>query len=255
MKSAVLARPAITAQRFRTTTILVTWQNRLLGGFPPARYAGASTARPLATPLPCCTAYDSTGKATATVVGPDALTLKFTLKTGQFAGTFKHPISGHAISFKGLMLQTPVGGRWILPQRWPEWRRSDRADCAVATKLNNPAASRLFEPGKLIFRIPGPRQAAALESVSGHRLTFLGASTISKAMKLTLTAVFQKVHGGYVAFVEELPGANTQGKTLAEARTNLVEAVRMVLEANRELAEETVAGHEVIREPFQLTAA
>ena len=56
-------------------------------------------------------------------------------------------------------------------------------------------------------------------------------------MKLTLTAVFQKVRGGYVAFVEELPGANTQGKTLAEARTNLAEAVRMVLEANRELAE------------------
>jgi len=74
-------------------------------------------------------------------------------------------------------------------------------------------------------------------------------------MKLTLTAVFQKVCGGYVAFVEELPGANTQGKTLAEARTNLDEAVRMVLESNRELAEETVAGHEVIREPFPLTTA
>jgi predicted RNase H-like HicB family nuclease len=54
-------------------------------------------------------------------------------------------------------------------------------------------------------------------------------------MQLTLTAIFQKVHGGYVAFVEELPGANTQGKTLAEARANLAEAVRMVLEANREL--------------------
>jgi len=74
-------------------------------------------------------------------------------------------------------------------------------------------------------------------------------------MKLTLTAVFQKVRGGYVAFVEELPGANTQGKTLAEARANLAEAVRMVLEANRELAEETVAGQAVIREPFRLTAA
>ena len=74
-------------------------------------------------------------------------------------------------------------------------------------------------------------------------------------MKLTLTAIFQKVQGGYVAFVEELPGANTQGKTLAEARANLAEAVRMVLEANRELAEETLAGHEVIREPLPLTLA
>jgi len=56
-------------------------------------------------------------------------------------------------------------------------------------------------------------------------------------MKSTLTAVFQKVRGGYVAFVEELPGANTQGKTLAEARANLEEAIHMVLKANREMAE------------------
>jgi predicted RNase H-like HicB family nuclease len=73
-------------------------------------------------------------------------------------------------------------------------------------------------------------------------------------MNLTLTAVFRKVRGGYVAFVEELPGANTQGKTLAEARANLAEAVQMVLAANRELAEESVAGQDVIREPFPLTA-
>lgn len=74
-------------------------------------------------------------------------------------------------------------------------------------------------------------------------------------MNLTLTAVFQKVRGGYVAFIEELPGANTQGKTLAEARANLAEAARLVLEANRELAEESVAGRKVLREPFSLTAA
>jgi predicted RNase H-like HicB family nuclease len=59
-------------------------------------------------------------------------------------------------------------------------------------------------------------------------------------MKLTLTTVFQKVQGGYVAFVEELPGANTQGKTLTEARANLKEAIRMVLDANRELARQPV---------------
>jgi predicted RNase H-like HicB family nuclease len=51
--------------------------------------------------------------------------------------------------------------------------------------------------------------------------------------KAQLTAVFRKVPEGYVGFVEELPGANTQGATLDEARTNLVEAVRLVLEANR----------------------
>ncbi|MSR65367.1 MAG: type II toxin-antitoxin system HicB family antitoxin [Verrucomicrobiae bacterium] len=74
-------------------------------------------------------------------------------------------------------------------------------------------------------------------------------------MKLKLTAVFRRVPGGYAAFVEELPGANTQGKTLAEARANLDEAVQMVLEANRQLAEESLADEDVIREPFKLTAA
>jgi predicted RNase H-like HicB family nuclease len=56
-------------------------------------------------------------------------------------------------------------------------------------------------------------------------------------MKLKLTAVYKKFPEGYAAFVEELPGVNTQGAMLEEARANLVEAVAMVLEANRELAD------------------
>lgn len=67
-----------------------------------------------------------------------------------------------------------------------------------------------------------------------------------------LTAVFQKVTQGYIAFVEELPGANTQGATLDEARSNLAEAVRLVLEANRTLAEEAIGEQDVIREPLRL---
>lgn len=68
-------------------------------------------------------------------------------------------------------------------------------------------------------------------------------------MSLKLTAVFRKApEGGYVALVEELPGANTQGETLEEARVNLREAVELVLEANRALSEEDLAGAEVIRE-------
>ena len=51
-----------------------------------------------------------------------------------------------------------------------------------------------------------------------------------------LTAVYMKVPEGYVGFVEELPGANTQGATIEETRENLREAVELVLEANRELA-------------------
>jgi predicted RNase H-like HicB family nuclease len=67
-------------------------------------------------------------------------------------------------------------------------------------------------------------------------------------MDLTLNAVYLKVPEGYIGFVEELPGANTQGVTLEEARENLREAVALVLEANRTLAEEAVNGQEVIRE-------
>ena len=74
-------------------------------------------------------------------------------------------------------------------------------------------------------------------------------------MSLEFTAVFRRFPEGYAAFVEELPGANTQGATLEEARTNLLEAVRMVLEANRELAEEELGGAEVIREPLALGPA
>jgi predicted RNase H-like HicB family nuclease len=73
-------------------------------------------------------------------------------------------------------------------------------------------------------------------------------------MQLQLTAVFRKVPEGYIGFVEELPGANTQGETLEEARGNLAEAVALVLEANRALAEEDLQGADVIREPLRLTA-
>ncbi len=71
---------------------------------------------------------------------------------------------------------------------------------------------------------------------------------------MILTAVFRKVPEGYVGFVEELPGANTQGASLDEARENLREAIRLVLDANRALARESVSGVEVIREPLELPA-
>lgn len=54
---------------------------------------------------------------------------------------------------------------------------------------------------------------------------------------MEMTAVFKKVPEGYIGRVEELAGANnTQGKTLEEARENLQEAIRLVFEANGELA-------------------
>ena len=72
-------------------------------------------------------------------------------------------------------------------------------------------------------------------------------------MDLQFTAVFRKVPEGYIGFVEELPGANTQGATLEEARANLQEAVAVVLEANRTLAQED-APADVIRETLKVRA-
>ena len=67
---------------------------------------------------------------------------------------------------------------------------------------------------------------------------------------MQFTAVYKEVPEGYIGFVEELPGANTQGKTLEETRANLKEAIEMTLEANRLLAEESIAEiQDVIREP------
>lgn len=71
-------------------------------------------------------------------------------------------------------------------------------------------------------------------------------------MTMDFTAVFKRVPEGYVAFVEELPGANTQGSTLEEARENLREAIQLVLEANRELCREDLGESEVIREDLRL---
>jgi len=72
-------------------------------------------------------------------------------------------------------------------------------------------------------------------------------------MKITLTKVFLRTPEGFVGFVEELPGANTQGETLEEARENLEEAIELILEANRQLAAEFVQGEEIIREKISLS--
>ena len=65
------------------------------------------------------------------------------------------------------------------------------------------------------------------------------------------TAVYLKRGKWYVAYVEEIPGVNTQGRTLAETKRNLKEALVMVLEANRELAHRS---HErsAIEEPISV---
>ena len=73
-------------------------------------------------------------------------------------------------------------------------------------------------------------------------------------MNLQCTAVFRTVPEGYIAFIEEFPGANAQGASLEEARSNLREAVALVIEANREMSREAASGSAVIREPISVTA-
>ena len=69
---------------------------------------------------------------------------------------------------------------------------------------------------------------------------------------MQLTAVFVPAEeGGYTAMVEEIPGAISEGETIEEARENLADALRMVLECNREIArEQKPAG--AVREPMEL---
>jgi len=71
-------------------------------------------------------------------------------------------------------------------------------------------------------------------------------------MSAQFTAVYLKRGRRYVAYVEEIPGVNTQGRTLREARSNLREALELVLEANRELTAQPADRRRVRREPLKL---
>lgn len=71
----------------------------------------------------------------------------------------------------------------------------------------------------------------------------------------TWTAVFEQDGDWWIGSVEELPGANTQGHTLDEARQNLKEVVRLVIEGNREMARRDVNGRRVLREALVVAEA
>ena len=78
-------------------------------------------------------------------------------------------------------------------------------------------------------------------------------------MDVTFTAVFEEVPpaegGGFCAYVEELPGANTQGETLEEARENLKDAIKQLLDARREMLGEEVGNHRIIREKISVSVS
>jgi predicted RNase H-like HicB family nuclease len=72
---------------------------------------------------------------------------------------------------------------------------------------------------------------------------------------MKLTAVFEPAkEGGYTCFVEEIPAAISQGETLAEARANLLDALKLVLECQRDLAEKNLSP-EAVREVLEVADA
>ena len=72
-------------------------------------------------------------------------------------------------------------------------------------------------------------------------------------MRHTFTATYQKRGNWYVAWVEEIPGVNTQGRTLKEAKTNLRDALRSVLKANRDILKRDLKTPASKREHFSIT--
>ena len=73
--------------------------------------------------------------------------------------------------------------------------------------------------------------------------------------KLNLTAVFEAVEeGGYITFIEEIPGVNSQGETLEEAKANLLEALHMVLDSHREISEASTINKKLTKESLELVS-
>jgi predicted RNase H-like HicB family nuclease len=68
--------------------------------------------------------------------------------------------------------------------------------------------------------------------------------------RLAFTAVYLKSNHGYIGFIEELPGVNSHGRTLDEARETLQKLAAVVFDEERREAEELIAGKDVVRENF-----
>ncbi len=70
--------------------------------------------------------------------------------------------------------------------------------------------------------------------------------------RIAFTAVYLRAPHGYIGFVEELPGLNSHGRTIDEARANLQRLAAIVFDEERAHAEELISGKEVVREAFYL---
>ncbi len=70
--------------------------------------------------------------------------------------------------------------------------------------------------------------------------------------KQKFTAVYKKSGKWYLGWIQEIPGVNTQGKTLIETKENLKDALLLTLETNRFISEKEATGKKIIREPIHI---
>ena len=71
-------------------------------------------------------------------------------------------------------------------------------------------------------------------------------------MQCNFTGIYERVGNWYIGYVEELPGANAQERTLEKTRESLKEAVALILRCNRKLAKRQLAGKKIVREPLSV---
>jgi len=72
-------------------------------------------------------------------------------------------------------------------------------------------------------------------------------------MARQFTAIYKKTGKWYLGWIEEIPGVNTQGKTLKETKDNLKEALLLILQTNQILNKKELSGGEIIREPLSVS--
>lgn len=67
-------------------------------------------------------------------------------------------------------------------------------------------------------------------------------------MSREFTAMYKKSGKWYLGWIEEIPGVNTQGKTLRETKENLREALELILEVNRKFTQRGLPKGKILRE-------
>lgn len=119
-------------------------------------------------------------------------------------------------------------------------------------EIRNPRLTTLFNLSKALAI--NPAELVRFVSLIRSDLPPDNPAAVSNSEERTapFTAVYQRDGDWWLGYIEELPGANAQERTLEEARESLKEAVELILEANRELTRTEFGDREVVREPLEV---